>query len=61
MDKRTAKREACWLIAREVGNNLDAGDEGLLGEDEFPDRADRDKIEAAMREVLDELARRGHV
>lgn len=53
MTKAEAKRAACRIAATDLDNMLDNGGEGI---DVF---GDRDKIEAALRELIAELNRRG--
>lgn len=57
MDKRAAKREACWRVAGMAQGTLDAGYvEGIDA-----DNADREKIHEQILVLIEELERRGHL
>lgn len=57
MDKRTAKREACWRIALATRSTLAAGWDL---EETYPDPAEAALVAEQMDVVLVELERRGH-
>jgi len=58
MDKRTAKREACWIAAQLIRSTLDAGFD--LQVDPRLTPGDAVLIEQQLMVVLGELERRGH-
>jgi hypothetical protein len=64
VDKATAKRQACWEVARLVEDNLestlwlDAG--GDLVDYHGWSEEDRKRVQLAVRELIGELERRGH-
>ena len=55
MDKRKAKREACWIASLLLQGYLDEG----YDESSPRTEAEEEKIEAAIMELRNELARRG--
>lgn len=57
MDRRTAKREACWRAASVVG---DALKQGWPDADLYPDDAERARVAAELNNLVAELERRGH-
>lgn len=60
MDKRTAKREACWRAAGMVQGVMDGGYEEVMI-DQGVEEADAYRIAEQLRIVIDELERRGHL
>ncbi|TMR88601.1 hypothetical protein [Nonomuraea basaltis] len=56
MDRRTAKREACFRAALALDNALSGGWESL---DESYGKEDADKIREAINEIVAELTKRG--
>jgi hypothetical protein len=54
VDKRTAKREACWRAAQVVRQAMGEGWPG----DEYPEE-DFPKVSDALHDVVAELERRG--
>ena len=61
MNKRQAKREACWIVALWAQDNLDAGcTHGHFEFDEqlTPNDADIARVELAITAVIAELTRR---
>ena len=57
MNRHAAKRWACRIAASWVDNDLDAGAEAFGSIER--DSPDGERIEAALRELLRELYRRG--
>ena len=55
MNRREAKREACFRVAMVADNALS---EGWLAE-HYPDEGDEWAVAGAVQEVIDELTRRG--
>lgn len=55
MNRREAKREACFRVAMVAENALETGDEWLTHYDE----ADQERVATAINELIEELTRRG--
>lgn len=54
MNQRQAKRAARAMVSDLVAMHV----EPQFGEEQFPDKADRDKVHVALLEIADEMARR---
>lgn len=57
MNRREAKREACFRVAMVAENALSSGDEWLYSN--YPDDNDRERVTDAIGELIEELTRRG--
>lgn len=55
MNRRQAKREACFRAASVVENALSGG----WPAEQYPDEADLERVVEALNELMDELLRRG--
>lgn len=58
MDKRTAKRDACWLAATLVRSTMEVGWD--LSDGHGYTDAEVVKVELALADLVEELERRGH-
>lgn len=59
MDARQAKREACWLAAGLIDSCLAAGLDLAESVPAAVTAADQERVAVALREVIEELERRG--
>lgn len=55
MNRREAKREACFRVAMVAGNALEGG----WPAEHYPDPADEAAVIRGIQEVIEELTRRG--
>lgn len=61
MNKRQAKREACWIAARWLQSTLEAGAESFVYDAQGQQRPEEDlvRLDEAMYDIIGELDRRG--
>lgn len=55
MDKRKAKRDACWRAAGLIQDSINNG----WPQEHYEDEADQRAVEAALKDLIAELERRG--
>lgn len=61
MDKAAAKREACWLVAGFIEDNMiSTGWPHTPAHEDDYNEADFERIDAALWEIVAELKRRGY-